>query len=140
MPAFFCFLPEIKSNSLIFIAQSCKINAMITIYHNPKCRKSRAGLEFLKSKGQSPEVIEYIREGISPEEIKELVKMLGITPFELVRVQEEYFKENLKGKNISDEEWFKILSENPRLIRRPVVVNNGKALLADPPETSAKLF
>jgi arsenate reductase (glutaredoxin) len=113
---------------------------MITIYHNAKCRKSRSGLEFLKSKGLSPEVIEYIREGISPGEIKELVKMLGITPFELVRVQEEYFKENLKGKNISDEEWFKILSENPRLIRRPVVVNNGKAVLADPPEIAAKLF
>lgn len=113
---------------------------MITIYHNPKCRKSRAGLEFLKSKGLTPEVIEYIREGISPEEVRELVKMLGIKPFEMVRVQEEYFKENLKGKNISDEEWLKILSENPRLIRRPVVVKDGKAVLADPPEIAAKLF
>lgn len=113
---------------------------MITIYHNPKCRKSRAGLEFLKSKGLTPEVIEYIREGISPEEVRELVKMLGIKPFELVRVQEEYFKENLKGKNISDEEWLKILSENPRLIRRPVVVKDGRAVLADPPEIAGKLF
>lgn len=113
---------------------------MITIYHNPKCRKSRAGLEFLKSKGLTPEVIEYIREGISPEEVRELVKMLGIKPFEMVRVQEEYFKENLKGKNISDEEWLKILSENPRLIRRPVVVKDGRAVLADPPEIAGKLF
>lgn len=113
---------------------------MITIYHNPKCRKSRAGLEFLKSKGLSPEVIEYIREGISPEEIKELVIMLGIKPFELVRVQEDYYKESLKGKNISDEEWFGILSEYPRLIKRPIVVENGKAVLADPPLTIESLW
>lgn len=104
------------------------------IYHNPKCRKSRAGLEYVKSVNPGVEVKEYIRQGISAEEIKKLVKMLGIDPFELVRTQEEYYKENLKGQDFTDEEWFKILSENPKLIRRPIVVNDGKAVLADPPE------
>lgn len=104
------------------------------IYHNPKCRKSRAGLEYVKSIHPTVEVKEYIRQGISPADIKEIVKMLGIPPFELVRTQEEYFKDNLKGKEFTDEEWFAILSENPKLIRRPIVVNGGKAVLADPPE------
>lgn len=109
------------------------------IYHNPKCRKSRAGLEYLKEKGLNPEVREYIRQGITPDEIRDLVKMLGFKPFDLVRTQEDDYKENLKGKDISDEEWFSILSENPRLIKRPVVVENGKAILADPPAKTDEL-
>ena len=104
------------------------------IYHNPKCRKSRAGLEYVKSINPALEVKEYIRQGISAAEVKEIVKMLGIPPFELVRTQEEYYKENLKGKDFTDEEWFTILSENPKLMRRPIVVSEGKAVLADPPE------
>ena len=104
------------------------------IYHNPKCRKSRAGLEYVKSINPTVEVKEYIRHGISADEIRDIVKMLDIAPFELVRTQEEYYKENLKGKDYTDEEWFTILSENPKLIRRPIVVSEGKAVLADPPE------
>lgn len=107
---------------------------MTLIYHNPKCRKSRAGLEYVKSLHPSVEVREYIREGISPDEIQKLIQMLGISTIELVRTQEEYFKENLKGKTFTDEQWYSILSENPRLIRRPIVVENGRAVIADPPE------
>ena len=104
------------------------------IYHNPKCRKSRAGLQYVKSIHPAVEVKEYIRQGISAAEVREIAKMLGVAPFELVRTQEDYYKENLKGKDFTDEEWFKIFSENPRLIRRPIVVSEGKAVLADPPE------
>jgi len=107
---------------------------MITIYHNPKCRKSRAGLEYIKSRNADVEVRDYIREGISPDEVKQLITMLGIRPIELVRTQEDYYKENLKELTPTNEEWFTILSDNPRLIRRPIVVSNGKAILADPPE------
>lgn len=107
---------------------------MITIYHNPKCRKSRAGLEYIKNHHPDAEVRDYIREGISTDEVKKLISMIGIRPFDLVRTQEDYYKENLKDLNPTDEEWYRILSENPKLIRRPVVVNNGKAVLADPPE------
>lgn len=110
------------------------------IYHNPKCGKSRAGLQYVKSINPSVEVKEYIREGISAAEIREIVKMLGIAPFELVRTQEEYYRENLKGKDFTDEEWFEILSENPKLIRRPIVVNGGKAVLADPPQKAEALL
>ncbi len=107
---------------------------MITIYHNPKCRKSRAGLEYLKTKGVEFEIREYIRESISVDELRTLVDKLGIKPFDLVRTQEEYFKENLKGKILSDEEWLEVMSGNPRLIRRPVIVKDSGAVLADPPE------
>ena len=113
---------------------------MTTIYHNPKCRKSRSGLKYVTELDPSLTVKEYVRAGISPDEIREIVKMLNIPPFELVRTQEEYYKDNLKGKDFSDEEWFTILSENPKLIRRPIVVRDGKAVLADPPEKADILF
>ena len=113
------------------ITNSC---IMITVYHNPKCRKSRAGLEYVKSTGLAAEVREFIREGITAEEVKQLTVMLGIKPFGLVRTQEEYYRENLKDQDFTDDDWCRILSENPRLIRRPVVVCDGRAVLADPPE------
>ncbi|MFH1121852.1 MAG: ArsC/Spx/MgsR family protein [Bacteroidota bacterium] len=113
---------------------------MIIVYHNPKCRKSRAGLEYVKQHDPSAIVVEYIREGITMEDVQKLISMLGIRPFDLVRTQEEYYRENLKDQNPSDEEWYKILAGNPKLIRRPVVVSNGKAVLADPPEKAGIFF
>jgi arsenate reductase (glutaredoxin) len=113
---------------------------MTTIYHNPKCRKSRAGLEYVRNHDQSAEIVDYIREGISPDEVRQLVSMLGIRPINLVRTQEDYYRENLKDLNPTDEEWYRIFSENPKLIRRPIVVNNGKAVIADPPEMAALIF
>lgn len=107
---------------------------MITVYHNPKCRKSRSGLEYVRKLDKACEVREYIREGITAGEIRTLVKMLGVSPFEIVRTQEDYYKENLKEQVTTDEQWYEILAEFPRLIRRPIVVCNGKATIADPPE------
>lgn len=113
---------------------------MTTIYYNPKCRKSRAGLAYVKTIVPEAEVKEYIREGITAGTIREIIQMLGIVPFDLVRTQEEFYKENLKGKEFSNEEWYSILSENPRLIRRPIVVKNGRAVIADPPEKADKVI
>ncbi|MBL7906463.1 MAG: arsenate reductase family protein [Bacteroidales bacterium] len=113
---------------------------MITVYHNPKCRKSRAGLDYVKSTGAEVEVREYIREGISANEVKQLTLLLGIKPIELVRTQEEYYRENLKDQNLTDDDWYSILSENPRLIKRPVVVCDGRAVLADPPEKAGLIL
>lgn len=110
------------------------------IYHNPKCRKSRAGLKYVEAHDPAVEVKEYIREGISADEIRQIVKMLDISVTDLVRTQEDYFKENLKGKDFTDEEWFSILSNHPKLIRRPIVVHDGKAALADPPEKADKVL
>lgn len=102
---------------------------MITIYHNPKCRKSRAGLQYIQDKGLEYTVIEYLKTPFSREQFKELLMKLNMRPVEIVRTQEDEFKEKLKGKTFTDEEWITILLENPKLIQRPIVVKNHKAVL-----------
>lgn len=113
---------------------------MIRIYHNPRCRKSRAGLEYLQDKTGEFETIDYIKMGISPEEIREILAKMNTSASNLVRTQEDYYKKMLKGKDIQDEEWISILSENPRLIQRPIIVTEHKAVLGQPPENIDKLL
>lgn len=107
---------------------------MITIYHNPRCKKSRAGLAHLESKGETFEVKNYIKEGVSFEEMKDILMKMNVASRELIRTQEADFKSKYKGKNFTDDEWVKIMVENPKLIKRPIVVKNFKAVWADPPE------
>lgn len=106
----------------------------VKIYHNPRCRKSREGLEFLQKANKEFEVVDYIKHPLSVEELEELLTLLGMKPIELVRIGEDYYKNELKGKPISDKEWMNILSENPRLIKRPIVVYGKKAVFAQPPQ------
>ena len=113
---------------------------MIRIYHNPSCRKSRAGLEYLQDKTGDFETIDYIRNGISREEIREILAKMNIPPSNLVRAQEDYYKKELKGKDIPNEELIAILSENPRLIQRPIIVTEHKAALGQPPENIDNLL
>ena len=113
---------------------------MIRIYHNPRCRKSRAGLEYLQDKTGDFETIDYIRNGISQEEIREILAKMNTPPSNLVRTQEDYYKKELKGKDIPDEGWITILSENPRLIQRPIIVTEHKAVLGQPPENIDNLL
>lgn len=110
------------------------------IFHNPRCRKSRAGLEYLRGKTDNVEVIDYIRDGLRREDVELIIRLLGIKPAELVRTQEEYYKKELKGKSISDQEWPVIISGNPKLLRRPVVIKGDKAVIGDPAENIDKLF
>ena len=113
---------------------------MIRIYHNPRCPKSRAGLDYLKTKVQDFEVIEYLKTGLSAETIRQVLQRLNVKPLELVRTQETYFKQQLKGKNFSDEEWIQIIVENPKLLKRPIIVNNYKAVWADPADLTDRIF
>ena len=113
---------------------------MITIYHNPKCRKSREGLQYLEDKGIDFTVVEYLRTPISREELKILLVKLNKRPVEIVRTSEDEFKAKLKGKNFTDEEWITILLENPKLIQRPIVTINHKAVLAQPAEEIDRLL
>jgi len=112
----------------------------IQIYHNSRCKKSRAGLEFLKSKSSDFEIIEYLKTGIREEEIKYISKISGLKIIELIRMQEEFYKKNLKGKALSDEVLIKNISENPKLLQRPIVIKEKRAVLADPPENINLLF
>ena len=110
------------------------------IYHNPRCKKSREGLQFILDKGIEAQVIDYIKNPLSENELKEIVMKLGKKPGEIVRTQEEYFRKNLKGHHFTDEEWIKILVENPKLIPRPIVVEKHKAVIAQPPENINQLL
>ena len=110
------------------------------IYHNPRCTTSCKTLELIKSRGLKPEVVEYLKNPPSAQEIREIVKMLGISPFELVRQKENVFIENYKGKNFSDAEWIVILAQNPKLIERPIVVSGSKAVIGRPPQNVINLI
>ena len=107
---------------------------MIKIYHNPRCRKSRAGLQHLESKKVEFEVVEYLKYPLQLEELKDLLIKLNKKPLEMVRTQEDGYKKELKGKQFTDEEWIKVMVENPKLIKRPIVEKGYKAVWADPPE------
>ncbi len=113
----------------------------ITIYHNPKCSKSRQTLELLKEKGIEPKVIEYLKNIPTKEELKELIKKLNITPKDLLRTNEDIYKELKKQNGEPNEmqaiEW---MLENPKLIERPIVVKNDKAVLGRPPENIKNLL
>lgn len=113
---------------------------MLTIYHNPKCKKSREGLKYLQTKGIAVEVVNYINNGISEQELKDIIKKLNINPSDIVRKQEDLYRKELKGKNFTDIEWMKILVENPRLIQRPIVVAKYKAVIAQPPDKVEELL
>jgi len=113
---------------------------MITIFHNPKCRKSRLGLQYLQDKDLLYTVVEYLKTPFSRQQFKDLLMKLNMRPFEIVRTQEDDFKEKFKGKNFTDEEWITILLENPKLIQRPIVVKNHKAVLAQPVDEIDRLL
>ncbi len=107
---------------------------MLKIYHNSRCKKSREGLKYLEANGKEFEIVEYLKNGLTIDELKEILMKLNKRPFEIVRTQEDYFKKNLKGKEFTDEEWIMIISENPKLLQRPIVVDRHKAVFAQPVE------
>ena len=107
---------------------------MYTVYHNPRCKKSRAGLQFVIDKKLSHKVREYLKDPLSEAELTSLVMKLHVKPFELIRTQEEYYRKELKTLNFNDEEWVKVMIENPKLIRRPIIEGKYKAVIGDPVE------
>ena len=113
---------------------------MITIYHNPRCRKSRAGLEYLKQNGVEPRVVDYITNPPTVDELRTLFEKLGKPPSDMVRTQEEYYRKELKGKDIAENEWLEILSSNPKLLQRPIAVKGEQAMFGQPPENFSKLL
>ncbi len=108
----------------------------VTIYHNPKCSKSRQTLALLRERGIEPTIIEYFR---TPPEVAELQQILGLLklgPGELMRVKESEYRANgLDDEALSDTDLVQAMFENPKLIERPIVLANGKAALGRPPES-----
>jgi len=107
---------------------------MYTIYHNPRCKKSRAGLQYATEKKMTFQVREYLKEPLTKKELRALIMKLHIKPKELIRTQEDIFRKELKGLNLNDDEWIKVMVEHPKLIRRPIVEGKYKAVVGDPPE------
>ena|SRR5690554_363009 len=113
---------------------------MLKIFHNLRCKHSRAGLEYLKSKTDDFKIRLYLNEPITKDEVKEILLKSNLEPEQLVRKQEDYYRKMLKGKSFNTDEWIKIFVDNPKLIQRPFVVGKLKAVLANPPEEIDKLI
>lgn len=107
---------------------------MIKIYHNNRCSKSRNGLQIVEQSGKPFEVVKYLEDVPSEKELKDIIKLLGIKPIDLVRKNEAIWKADYKGKDLSDAEIIKAMAENPKLIERPIVINGNKAVIGRPPE------
>ncbi|AWX45944.1 Arsenate reductase (glutaredoxin) [Flagellimonas maritima] len=107
---------------------------MIKIYHNPRCRKSREGLEVLEKSGQEFEVVRYLENVPSKEELREVIRCLEITPENLVRKNETIWKENYRNRLLSDDEVLDAMVANPKLIERPIIVKGEKAVIGRPAE------
>ena len=107
----------------------------VTIYHNPRCSKSRETLQLLQAQGIEPTIRLYLEDNPSAKELKQVINKLGITPRELLRKGEGAYKENkLNNKELSDDALIEAMVEFPKLIERPIVIKGDQAKLGRPPE------
>lgn len=113
---------------------------MLKIYHNPRCGKSRQTLKLIQEDNKEVEIIEYLKTPPTYDELTEVISKIGIKPEELIRKGEKIFKENYKGKSLTDEEWITAMVENPILIERPIVIKGDKAIIGRPPENVQELL
>ena len=104
-----------------------------TIYHNPRCSKSREALSILEEEGAEVEIVKYLQNVPTEEEMLLLLSKLNLKPFDIVRKGEKLYKEEYKNLTLNDHEWIKVMLENPKLIERPIVVKGNKAIIGRPP-------
>jgi arsenate reductase (glutaredoxin) len=112
----------------------------ITIYHNPRCGKSRAALAILAEHGVEPVIVEYLKNPPTKDDLRAILKKLGMTAGQLVRKGEDIYKEKFSTKAMSDEQWLDALVQYPVLIARPIVIKDDRALLGRPPEKVLELL
>lgn len=107
----------------------------ITIYHNPRCSKSRQTLDILNDHNCNPDIVEYLQNPPSATELQSILEKLQLNVQDIIRTGEAQYKElKLADKSLSDSELLSILSANPKIIERPIVVNGDKACIGRPPE------
>lgn len=114
--------------------------AEFTIYHNPRCTKSRQTLELLRAKGAEPRIIEYLKTPPTKAELEAILAKLGMEPEALVRKSENVYRTRYAGKALTRAQWLDALVRDPILIERPIVVSGAKAVLGRPPENVKTLF
>jgi arsenate reductase (glutaredoxin) len=113
---------------------------MLRIYHNPSCKKSRAGLRCLHESGKAFEVVEYLKKPMTERELETLLVKLNLKPGDVLRTQEDYYKQNLKGKKFEDHELIRIILQHPKLLQRPIIEGTYKAVIGDPVENIAPML
>ena len=112
----------------------------ITIYHNPRCSKSREVLEILMQNGVETEIFEYLKVPLTKKKLKNLFAKLNCKPLEVIRTKELVFKQKFKGMRFTDEEWLQMLIEYPVLLERPILVSEYKAIVARPTEKAVEFI
>ena len=106
-----------------------------TIYHNPRCSKSRQTLQLLSDNNENTEVVEYLKTPPDAKTLKDILAKLGLKPRQLMRTKEDIYKElNLADESLSDDQLIEAMIKNPKLIERPIVVKDGKVAVGRPPE------
>ena len=111
------------------------MSADVTLYHNPRCSKSRQTLELLEKNSITPQIVKYLETPPDAATLQELLNMLGIEPRQLMRQKEtEYAELGLANPALSNAALIQAMIDHPRLIERPIVVKDGKAAIGRPPE------
>jgi len=110
------------------------------IYHNPRCSKSRQTLALIQEHGIRPNIVLYLKDPLTIPELKTLLSQLKINPIQLIRKDEKDWKENFKGKELTNDEIIEAMISNPKLIERPIVVKDNQAVLGRPPENVLDLI
>ena len=117
------------------------MNKEVIIYHNPKCSKSRKALDIIKSKNFEPTIILYLVNKLSKTEVKKLLSKLGLSIRDILRTgEDEYKNNNLKNENLTDDKLIDFLIKFPKLLQRPIVVKDNKAVVGRPPENILNLL
>lgn len=107
---------------------------MLTIYHNPRCSKSREGLAILEAEHANYQVVKYMDEPLTKSELKNIIQLLKIKPIELVRTKEAIWRETYKNTVCTDADIIAAMAAHPQLIERPIVINGNKAVIGRPPQ------
>ncbi|WP_339623862.1 arsenate reductase (glutaredoxin) [uncultured Winogradskyella sp.] len=113
---------------------------MITIYHNPRCSKSRQGLALLEDSGKPFKVVKYLVDQLTVSELEGIISKLQIKPINLVRKNETIWKSDFKTKTLSEKQTVEAMVLHPKLIERPIVVNKNKAVVGRPTETILEII
>jgi arsenate reductase len=124
----------------IFALKNNSNRNFMKIYHNPRCSKSRQTLKLINDARKDVEIVEYLNTPPTFDQLKSIIAQLGITPDQLLRKNEAIFKEQFKGKSLSDDEWIQAMVDHPKLIERPIVIEGKRAVLGRPPENVLSLL
>ncbi|MBY4677105.1 arsenate reductase (glutaredoxin) [Marinobacterium arenosum] len=115
--------------------------SQVTIYHNPRCSKSRQTLQLLEERGIEPAIVKYLETPPSADELKQVLAMLGINARDLLRTkEEEYQQAGLDDQSLSEDQVIAKMVEFPRLIERPIVINGDQARIGRPPESVLEIL